>query len=200
MSFIFFIGFGIVAAIGGIHTALFGRRAQARKRLRGAPRELVDGAVVTLTGTVAATSTLTAPLSGRTVVAFASSARIYEGHGRQRRVVDRLIEVEMVDFVLETREGAIHVEGVNPELEYAPEPLIPRKIDREQTFLRAHGRSVHARDAGFDEVAIEPGMKISVHGALRVEATPGEATYRETARKIVLAAPPGHPLTIGRPV
>ena len=70
----------------------------------------------------------------------------------------------------------------------------------EQRFLVDRGKTVHARDAGFDEIVITAGMKVSVHGAVRFEVVPGEATYRETGKRIVISAPPGHPLTIGRPL
>ena len=103
--------------------------------------------------------------------------------------------------MLETKDGLVNVEATEIEIEFPPEPLIPRKIEREQAYLDAGGRgNVSARSAGFDEVVITAGMKVSVHGAVRFEAAPGEATYRETGTKIVIAAPPGHPLTIGRPI
>lgn len=200
MSIIFFLAAAIAALIGAVHTAIYGPRAKARKRLREASRELVDGAVVTLTGTIAAVETLEAPLSGRTVVAFASNARIYEGVGKHRRLVEEVFEVESKDFILETKDGLIHVESTKPALALPAEPLIPRKIELEQRYLVERGKTAHARDAGFDEIVITAGMKVSVHGAVRFEAVPGEATYRETGKKIILSAPPGHPLTIGRPL
>ena len=93
------------------------------------------------------------------------------------------------------------VETASVELEFPPEPLIPRKLEREQAYLAAGGHgNVLARESGFDEIVIAPGMKVSVHGAVRVEVEQGESTYRETGKKIVVTAPPGLPLTIGRPV
>jgi hypothetical protein len=197
---VFLLLFGLASAIGGVHTAFFGRRAQARKRLRSAPRELTDGAVVTLTGVVRAKGEMvTAPLSGRQAVAFLSTARVYEGDGRYRRVVDQFQQHEMVDFVLETKHGMVEIEAAKAELEYAPEPLIPRKIEREQAFLSRAGCNRSARDGGFDEVVIEPGMKVSVHGLVRIEAAPSD-DYREAGKRIVMSGHPAHPLTIGRPV
>lgn len=108
----------------------------------------------------------------------------------------------MLEFQLETKDGKVVVgESEHLVIEFPPEPIIPRKIDREQGFLDEHGYPhIAAQSAGFDEVVITAGMKISVHGAVRIEAAPGEASYRETAKRIVLTAPPGHPLTIGRPI
>lgn len=194
----------IGSMVGGIHAAFFGPRAKARKRMREASRELVEGAVVTLTGTVRAKGDLvTGPLSGRAGVAYFSIARIYgpaTHHMRSRPIVDQLQRREIREFVLETKDGPIEVEPGDALIEYAPEPLIPRKIEREQAFLQASGSAVHAKDAGFDEVVIQPGMKISVHGAVHFEAAPAEAGYRETGRRVILSAAPDHPVTIGRPV
>ena len=196
---LFFVGLSGLAT--AIHAAVLGPRAKARKRLRQASRELVDGAVVTLTGKVVARSkVLEAPLSGRDGVAFSSNARIYTTK-RPPAIAAQIDEAMMVEFELETKDGKLVVSEGDVVIEFPPDPIIPRKIEREQRFLDAHGYGhVHAGSVGFDEVVITAGMKISVHGAVRVEAAPGEATYRETGKKIVLAAPPGHPLTIGRPV
>lgn len=196
--------FGVGSVVGGVHTAFFGARAKARKRLRRASRELVEGAVVTLTGTVRAKGELvTGPLSGREGVAFLVTARIFGPeiqYMRSRPVVDRLQRREIREFILETKDGPIEIEPGDALIEYAPEPLIPRKIEREQAFLRASGSDVHAKDAGFDEVVIQPGMKVSVHGAVHFEVAPSDAGYRETGRRVILSAPPDHPLTIARPV
>ena len=190
--------------IGGVHAAFFGPRAKTRKRLRNATRELVEGAVVTLTGTVRAKGDLvTGPLSGREGVAFLASARIYgpaTHHMRSRPIVDHVQRQEAHEFVLETKDGPIEIEPGEALIEYTPEPLIPRKIEREQAFLRAAGSNVHAKDAGFDEVVIQPGMKISVLGAVHFEVAPGDGGYRETGRRVILSAPPDHPVTITRPI
>jgi hypothetical protein len=200
VKLIFFVCFALVGAVGGVHRVMYGPRAQARKRLRNASRELTDGAVVTLTGVVRAKGEmLTAPLSGRQAVAFSSTARIYAGEGYYRHVADSVHQQQMVDFVLETKEAVVEIESATAELEYAPEPLIPRKIQREQAFLRAAGHNVHPRSSSFDEVVIAPGMKVSIHGVVRIEVAGAEG-YRETGKRIVLASHPAHPLTIGRPI
>jgi hypothetical protein len=196
------MGVAVVSGVAAILNALYGPRAQARKRLRAAPRELTDGAVVTLTGVVRAKGAmLTAPLSGKQVVAFSAMARIYELQGRHKVVVDQIAQRQFVEFFLDTKDGPVLVDATTVELEFPPEPLIPRKIEREQAYLETcgHGEKA-ARNAGFDEAVIVPGMKVSVHGAVRVEVAQGEAGYRETGKQIVLAPPPGLPLTIGRPV
>ena len=197
---VFFLCFALVSAVGGAHRALFGPRAQARKRLRNASRELTDGAVVTLTGVVHAKGdTMTAPLSGRQAIAFSSTARVYEGAGRHRKLVEQYHQQETSDFVLETKDGRVEIEAGGAEIAYAPEPLIPRQLEREQAFLAKAGSDARARDGGFDEVVIEPGMKISVHGVVRIEVAGGES-YREAGKRIVLSGHPAHPLTIGRPI
>lgn len=196
----------LVVGVSGLGTAmmqaLFGPRARARKRMRAAARELVDGAVVTLTGKVVAKGkVIEGPLSGRSGVAFSARARIYNGNGGAARKVDsEITEALMVEFVLDTKDGPVVVADSELVIEFPPDPIIPRKIDREQRFLLDHARDTHAANAGFDEVVIAPGTKISVHGAVHIEVAPAESGYREAGKRIVLSAPPGHPLTIGRPV
>jgi hypothetical protein len=114
-------------------------------------------------------------------------------------MVDQFHQQETVDFVLETKDGLVEIEATRAELVYAPEPLIPRKIDREQAFLTRAGSNASARNGGFDEVVIEPGMKISVHGVVRIEVAGGDS-YREPGKRIVLSGHPAHPLTIDRPI
>lgn len=193
---------GLASGVGAVLNALYGPRARARKRLRDASRELKDGAVVTLTGVVRANgATLTAPLSGREVVAYRSAGRIFVGDGRFRRLDAEVWQQDSVSFVLETKEAAVTVEADTVALEYAPEPLIPRKVALEQQFLAANGHPrASMRDTGFDEVAITPGLEISVHGVVRIEIVGGDGDYREAGKKVVLAGHPAHPLTIGRPV
>ena len=192
---------GLSGVTAAVRAALFGPRARARKRMRQAPRELVDGAVVTLTGKVIAKSqVLGAPLSGRDGVAFSSTARIYTS-ARPPSIAAQITEAMMVEFELETTDGTILVSEGDVVIEFPGDPIIPRKIAREQQFLDDHGYGhIHAGTVGFDEFVITPGMTISVHGAVRIEAAPGEAMYRETATRIVMAAPPSHPLAIGRPI
>jgi hypothetical protein len=193
---------GVSGLTATIHAAVFGPRAKARRRLRAAARELVDGAVVTLTGKVVAKGkVLESPLSGRDGVAFSASARIYTGTRRGiPAIAAQIHEAMMVEFELVAKDGTIVVLDSDVVIEFPPEPIIPRKIDREQRFLAAHGHDIHPGSVGFDEVVVTNGMKVSVHGAVRIEAAPTEAGYRETGQRITLAAPPGHPLTIGRPV
>lgn len=196
---------GVSGLAAAVQQALFGPRAKARKRLRAAARDLTDGTVVTLTGKVVAKKQVIAgPLSGRDGVAFSARARIYRQVSTGRlggRTIDaEIVDAMMVEFELDTKDGTVVVTDSELVVEFPPEPIIPRKLDREQQFLFDHGHNVHANGVGFDEVIIRPGMKVSVHGAVHIEAAPGESGYRETGRRVVLSAPPGHPLTIGRPV
>lgn len=197
---------GVSGLAATLERALFGTRAQARRRMREAARELVDGSVVTVTGKVVAKKQLIeGPLSGRDGVAFSATARIYtpmrSGRIGSRAVSKEITEALMVEFELETPDARVVVVDSELVVEFPPEPIIPRKIEREQRFLFDHGhRDVSAANAGFDEVVIKPGMKVSVHGAVHVEIAPAEAGYRETGKRITISAPPGHPLTIGRPI
>lgn len=200
--------FAGVSALGTtIHTALLGPRAMARRRMREAARELVDGTVVTLTGKVVAKSkVIEGPLSGRDGVAFSATARIYGGRPiasgmvAGRTIAHEIVDALMVEFELETKDGTVVVADSELVIEFPPEPIIPRKLDREQRFLFDHGHDVHAANVGFDEILIKPGMKVSVHGAVHFESAPGESGYRETGKRVVITAPPGHALTIGRPI
>lgn len=202
MILIFIVGFGLVLLAGTLHATLYGPRAKARKRLREASRNLEDGAVVTLTGKVIAKAKrVEAPLSGREGVAYAASARIYtKQRGYNKRVVDEVVETLMVELELETKDHVVLVVGEEPHIEFPGNPVIPRKLDREQRFLAVHGHAdISAATEGFDEVVIVPGMKVSVHGVVHIEVA-GAESYRETGKRSVLAGHPAHPLTIGRPI
>jgi hypothetical protein len=189
---------GLVAA--GVGDRLRGARplAEARRRLReGAPR-LADHAAVTLTGTVRVRDDLIeAPLTGRLVVFHLSVARVSE-------LGVQVVEHELVPFELETAEGIVRVEGATADVAFPPVPVIPRQIERVQRFLTAHGIAFeHALGASIDEIAVEPGARIAVHGVVQVELDPsnaGERGFREPApTRTTLRAAPDHPLTLGPP-
>src|SRR5690348_2340728 len=134
---------GVSSLTAALRVALFGPRAKARKRMRAAARELVDGAVVTLTGRVVAKGkVLESPLSGRDGVAFSASARIYTG-ARPPAIAARIDEAMMVEFELESKDGRIVVLDGDVVIEFPPGPIIPRKLDREQRFLSDHGHDIH---------------------------------------------------------
>jgi hypothetical protein len=168
-------------------------RAAARRRLRGGQLQLSDNTVVTVTGTVRAIGEpLVAPLSGRRCVLHLSIAR-------SQRIRHWLCE--MVRFELETRDGTVIVDGVTAEVTLRPGAIVPRDLDRERAFLRAHDiTATDARGVSCEEVVIEPGMKIVVNGVARYEQSPnasGEAGFRDALSTIRLVGHARHPLTIG---
>jgi hypothetical protein len=194
-----------VAGFGAVVNAFWGPRARARRRLDRARRTTIaDREIVTLTGVVRAVGEpLTAPVSGKPCVVYEASARVYGDDARHntRDLLGEFAEARMLAFDLETDGGLVRVEGENAELELSPVPIIPRKLDRELAFLRANGwSSEQLRNAGFDEVRVEPGDKIRVQGMAIVELDPSapEGGYRDGSRKVRLVAHEGHPLTIGR--
>jgi hypothetical protein len=78
-------------------------------------------------------------------------------------------------------------------------PLIPRKLELEQSFLDRAGLDAYARNAGFNECHVEVGAKIKVHGVSRSElATAGETGFREAPTQIRISGDDAHPLTIDR--
>ncbi len=198
---------GMVAAGGAIANALWGPRARARKRLDAGTRTTIaDREIVTLTGVVRAIGELLeAPLTGLPCVLFEAVGRVYgETVGRNARNVEaEVTEQKLIPFELVTPEGVVRVEAEHAEVELPRIPCIPRKIDRERTFLLEHGQSAEMiRYAGFDELRIVPGDKIRVQGMAIVELDPGDGAergYREDApRRIRLVPHAEHPLTIGR--
>ena len=193
----------VVAGVGGVVNAIWGPRARAARRLARAPRTFIEGEVVTLVGKVRSrTDTLVAPLSGRPCVAFEAHACLYRGRERGESFAER----GTTAFELDTRDGVVTVESSDDEaLTFAlvPIPIIPRRLEREQAFLEARGRSgLEASTAGFEEIVVEPGDEIAVQGVATVEHPadePGERGYRDAAKRIRLVAHPQHPLTIGKP-
>jgi hypothetical protein len=210
------LAFVIVAFAGSLVTAaaaIWGPRARARRKalraLRSGSPTLADHSLATVTGKVRPAATaLTAPLSGRRCIAYRAVARIYETRasrvslvGQKRNLIAEIAEARMVSFELDTVHGIVIVDGDEPNLVVPAVPVIPRKIGREGSFLAAHGTSPHeTRTAGFDEVIVEPGDKISVHGLVVVEADPNVGNYREVGQRYRIIADPDHPLTIGAPV
>jgi hypothetical protein len=201
----------LFAGIGAIGNALWGPRAQARKRLdAGKTTTIVDREIVTLTGIVRALGELLeAPLSGKQCVLYAAFGRVIETKGAtltsraQTTLLASVTEVKLVPFELETPDGIVRIDEEAVEIEIPPDPLIPRKIERERQFLLAHGQTGElVRGSSFEELALVPGTKIRVQGMAIVELDPapgGERGYREDARRIRLVPHENHPLTIGRP-
>ena len=178
-------------------------RAAARARMRGGQATLADQTVVTLSGTVRALGEpLIAPLSGTPCVMHRSVLRILgTALGQAGGVVAEHVAVEMVDFVLETTDGRVIVTGREAETTIRPGRIIPRELEREAAFLAARGVRAHARLVSCDEIVIEPGAKISVHGIARIEADAsaagaGEQGFRDTPLTTRLVGDERHPLTI----
>jgi hypothetical protein len=191
----------VVATLAAAVRALVNANAaiRLRRQIRAAPQQIADLSIVTLTGTVRLEGEpLIAPLSGRPCVFHRSTVRTYRpGARRNSRILDgEHTRVELVPFVLVTREGDALVDGDHAEVPGAGRAIIPRKIALERKFLAEYAPDKNARGSGFEEVVIVPGTTISVHGVARVEVEPAEAGYRETATRVRLVAGSGQPLTI----
>jgi hypothetical protein len=197
----------VVAGFGAVGNALWGPRARARKRLDSGKRTTIaDREIVTLTGVVRARGDLLeAPLTGISCVLYEAVGRVYSGvaHRNTRDLEAEVVEQKLVPFELETADGVVLVECESAEVELPRLPCIPRRIERERTFLVERGQSAeHIRYAGFDELRIIPGDRIRVQGMAIVELDHGDSTergYRENApQRIRLVPHAEHPLTIGR--
>ena len=185
---------GFFALVAAIPTAI--RRSHARKQRLAAPDQIVDHGLVTLRGTVKVLGEpLKAPLSGRACVAFRATGRTYSGVGTHREIDAEEIEVVMKPFVLVTKHGEVIVDGDYCELPGHISPIIPRKLELEQAFMRRVALIGMAASAGFDEVVVKPGMKIAVHGVVREEVTTagGETGFREAPKQLRIS---GNPLVI----
>jgi hypothetical protein len=198
---------GMVGLVGAINRSR--RRAALRAKIAAAPSDFEDNAIVTFVGTVKLVGgPLIAPLSGKPCVAYRAVARAYSlrstgavmiGRSIGRKLEQEVVDVEMISFVLETKSGDVIVEGETCELLLPMLPLIPRKIELEQSFLDRAGVDVYARYAGFDECRIEVGAKIKVHGVSRSElATAGETGFREAPTQIRISGDDAHRLTFDR--
>jgi hypothetical protein len=191
--------FAAAATIRGI------RRLRAhivlRRRLQGGQPVLADNTLVTMTGVVRAIGEpLRAPLSGKRCVLHHSTARVATVRGRRRVALDAYSQCEMVEFVLDTRDGEVIVAGQTADVTFRPSPLIPRRLDREGAFLKAIGLTVDARSVSCDEIVIEPGMKVAVHGVAHYERSAtatDESGFRDAPAVVRLVGHPRHPLTIG---
>ncbi|HEX4455886.1 MAG TPA: hypothetical protein VH143_33730 [Kofleriaceae bacterium] len=198
---------GLVSAVNRSRT-----RAALRAKIAAAPGEFEDNAVVTFIGTVKSIGEpLVAPLSGKPCVAYRAVARTYVFRaggaallarsviGSSRTLGQEVVDVELTTFVLATKSGDVIVEGETCELLLPMLPLIPRKLELEQSFLDRAGLDTYARDAGFNECRVEVGAKIRVHGVSRSElATAGETGFREAPTQIRISGDGAHLLTIDR--
>ncbi len=189
---------------GGLLVAMLGVawwRTERRRRDLAKSPPLVEGEVVTLSGTVRpADSTLEAPLSGKRCVVYRTHARVFS-----RASVPRLLaepfELETVPFMLETPRGTVRVDAPALQVAVTPETAVGVAPERIAAFLDRH--RVELREGiVFDEIAVEPGQTATVRGVLRVrrdEASTAERGYRDdapTIRELVAAA--DQPVTLLR--
>jgi hypothetical protein len=187
-----------LAVVGALATVPGGlRRAHERRQRLAMPDRPEDHAFVTLRGTVKlAAAQLVAPLSGRSCVAYRAAARTFApAIGGGRTVDAQKIEIAMTPFVLATKHGEVIVDGNTCELPVHSSPIIPRKLHLEQRFLERTMMFDEASAAGFDEIIVKPGMKIAVHGVVRVEVIPsgGEVGFRDVPKQLRIS---GEPLVI----
>ncbi len=175
------------------------RRRRAEARLDSGLGKLADGEAATVVGTVRAGGpTLEAPISGKRCVA-------YEARTRTRLTATEttpdIVRSEVVAFELETQDGIVHVEAECAELLFPIIPLIPRHVEREAAFARACGVAAAMRDVSCDEVCVEVGRKVAVHGVVSIEVAPAStnAGYRQSAARTRIVPHPAHQLTIGAP-
>jgi len=209
MQSIWLIVMGIVASIsfiGWLGRVLFGPRAVARRRLKHGVAALVEGELVTVTGTVRSIrEPLIAPLSGKQCAAYESRMRPRLGRSPLSNVLDNPVDIferKMVPFELETRHGLVLVDGTDAELALTSTPIIPRKLDREVAFLARHERELTwRRDARLEEIAVELGGEVSVQGIVIVDMSPSadERGFRDAPSRMRIIAHAAHPLTIGPP-
>lgn len=203
MQSIWLIVMGIVASIsfiGWIGHLVFGPRAVARRRLKHGVAALVEGELVTVTGTVRSIrEPLIAPLSGKPCAAYESHIR--HGFGLHNDPVD-IFERKLVPFELETRHGLVLVDGTDAEIALTSTPIIPRKLEREVAFLAKHEHKLTwRREARPEEISIELGCEVSVQGIVIVDLSPsaGERGFRDAPSQMRIIAHASHPLTIGPP-
>ena len=194
---------GCWRAIKDVHHRVRGPQARARRRLAAGTSTVADRSIVTLTGTVrSAAAPLTAPLSGRSCVAYHSVATLYDTRPRHRRVVATIEEARLTGFELElTRDGTVvMIDGDRADLVEHPSPIVPRDLGAEQRFVMRHGHPVElVRGGGFEEATVALGDQVRVQGLALIEAhPPAEQGYRDGVMQIRIVAHAAHPLTIGR--
>ncbi|MEP6866435.1 MAG: hypothetical protein ABJE66_37805 [Deltaproteobacteria bacterium] len=169
------------------------RRARDRSQRLGTPDRIEDHGLVTLRGTVKQLGTpLTAPLTGRGCVAYRATGRTFTKVGHRKEVDAEETETAMTPFVLVTKHGEVTVDGTTCELPTRSEPIIPRKLELEQKFMKRVMLIGSADTAGFDEIVVKPGMKIAVYGVVREEVTSsgGETGFREAPKQLRISGEP----------
>jgi hypothetical protein len=187
------------------------RRELARRPALGA--ETPDGTVVRVTGTVRLRDTLiVAPLSG--VECVAARARVSAEMWNTRGARKPREWFAIVSFLIE-RDGEppVVVEGEHAEIALPTQKLARPKAGsdalhrREQLLLQLGIGAHRARGGGFEEVAVVPGMHVSVVGlmmlgqAIEPPRTDDQRMFRESpASTLRLVGNAAHPIVIGSPI
>lgn len=175
------------------------RLAAGHRLAKGTP-DLRDGEVVTLVGTVQAPKEpLVGPVSGRPCVFYAATARTWEREGRKMRLVDELAASGLVPFRLATPRGEILVDGDRAETSLPTLAVIPRRLEREADFLRAHDRDErYLASVSCEECIVAAGDRIAVSGMIVIERDEAPEGYRDEKVRIRIVEHAAHPLTIGK--
>jgi hypothetical protein len=201
------------AAIGGGRRLVEWRRGR-RELAASTPlgTETPEGTVVRVTGAVRQRETLiVAPLSG--VECVAARARITTGLWHVRGAMKPREWFAIVSFVVE-RDGEpdVVVEGQHARIALPAEKLARATVGsreyarREQLLLQLGEKATNAFRAGCEEIAIVPGMRVSVVGLMmlgQAEAPVGDDDrgFRELPPSTLrLVGNATHPLVIGSPV
>lgn len=171
-------------------------RRRAGKRLRDGLSCLTDGEVATVVGVVfPAGEILIAPVTGKNCVAY--EARV--STASQNLTVEPVRAI--IPFDLQTSSGMVRIDAEHAELLIEYRPLIPRNLDRERAFVSRLGYEIDMRSVTCEEICVEVGTMVAVHGVVQLEVAPQsqEAGYRHAGTRIRISAHPEHALTIGAP-
>ena len=155
--------------------AIWGLRGLLRRRNLKRSAPLVEGEIVTVTGTVRPLAPmLEAPLSGHACVLHRSRARVVDARGV---VLGEPTESAAVPFVLDTPRGSITIDERQPAITCAADRIADVDAARVRAF-RARNLPDSNASAMFDEVVIKPGATISVRGVVTLERELDSATER----------------------
>ncbi|HEX4454226.1 MAG TPA: hypothetical protein VH143_25360 [Kofleriaceae bacterium] len=209
------VGSGLASAAIGTARTLAERR-RVRRELAASPQLgtlTPEGTLVRVTGVVRKRDTLiVAPLSGAECVA--ARARITTGVWQLRGAMRPREWFAIVSFVLDRGgEPPVIVEGEHARIALPPEKLARAKAGshdlarREQLLLQLGEKATNAFRAGCEEIAIVPGMRVSIAGVMMLDvpvAAPpgdGERGFRDLpATTMRLVGNATHPLVIGSPI
>jgi hypothetical protein len=210
MPVILTLGLITAAGVGALGLVRrFSDRHRSRREITRRPAlgpSSVEGDHVRVVGTVRALDqTLIAPISGRTCVAYLASAMVDGGQPRADRgpVNHRPASSQCVPFLVDTGgPEVVLVDGECARFDVPTIKLTPADADRKVQFLASHGfPAAEAREAGFTEIVIEPGMTIAVVGVMMrdvAHAPPsGEVAFRGgPSPTIRITGSREHPLAI----